>query len=678
MSAILKLRKIASLLKNTLSAAESLSILYILKLAGYEDEWKQEIEELAKKAPKHFESIFQGKNRIYIPFGRKTILSQQDEEVIDFLHANDFNVPTNDMYIEGYAESKKYPGRLVRIGKIFEDLKKEQETILDDIAGLRNDISYTPKIRNQSLLILFKDYKMYKDEYNFEMTDLRERADRRLGKINIISENFRTSPTRQKKNVKDYQIVISQDPHDVAKMSYERSWKSCRTLKKKDDDSDDFGTYCESTLEDVEQGGLVAYLIEADDVNIEKPIARIAIRKFQDDDGRISAKAERTVYGIQVDGFKDEVQHYLSSNFPTPKAGYQKILGGSQTDTFDMSIRDRDKGFIFVENLQDLNNAIITEMKQIIENPGFTQAIKVALENNIIQQSKINVINDIAKMFDPNFDPILHQKRYQSKLNKSAQYFIGRTIPKIRKVLNTVSAYQWTDKEKAAHKKLVLVDTISNILTETFTASANDRFIQDMERAFQAITNPDHLWALLNFPSANNPPKNADYMIEVLDKQWAKHFPFSIESIEDKFAQILEQAEQEKDFFKDPIQKAADDIKNAFLNPSESLSNYIIGEGRTYPTEALMIMEQMNPLSDSNRYEFYPLFAKFIWSIRQKRPYDTKELYDILISHNFPNEQADVALKEILIIFNNSIHLSAGPSLIAARAFIQSDFINEP
>ena len=73
------------------------------------------------------------------------------------------------------------------------------------------------------------------------------------------------------KNKKRY-IVISKANYDIAGMTTGRSWSSCMSLT-----SGNGQRYVHC---DIKEGTLIAYLINGDDTNIQKPIARLLIKPF--------------------------------------------------------------------------------------------------------------------------------------------------------------------------------------------------------------------------------------------------------------------------------------------------------------------------------------------------------------------------------------------------------------
>ena len=123
-----------------------------------------------------------------------------------------------------------------------------------------------------------------------------------------------------------FEIVISKNPHDLGSMSTGRGWESCMNLAKGGHRKD---VYCE-----VAYGGFVAYLIKSQDKNIEKPLARIHIRRFDNKKGLSIAMPEETVYGNEVPGFLEKIQNWLVSKQGRIAAGPYSRQGGKYSDTF--------------------------------------------------------------------------------------------------------------------------------------------------------------------------------------------------------------------------------------------------------------------------------------------------------------------------------------------------------
>ena len=113
---------------------------------------------------------------------------------------------------------------------------------------------------------------------------------------------------------------------DIALMSTGRDWTSCMELDK--------GSHHKSVYCEVKEGGLIAYLIRGDDKDIKKPLARVLIRRFDNQEGDSVAIPENTVYGNVVEGFEDVIRQWLQSKQGVINPGHYQRKGGKWSDTF--------------------------------------------------------------------------------------------------------------------------------------------------------------------------------------------------------------------------------------------------------------------------------------------------------------------------------------------------------
>lgn len=281
-----------------------LSSIYKKANEAYE-EFRDQVEDLSKSNPKPFDSWFHTADsdiydprpetgRIYIQFHdeRSDSLSQEDQFVIGFLEEHGWIVTD---YVGGYATKNN---RVVRIGKIFPQIRKEVERAYDLELANTTD--------------------------SFEKSIVEEKKEEELESIDDFAKSFSTSNTRAANE--ELLIVVSQNPHDIASMSTGRGWESCMTLGS--------GSHYKDVFCEVKRGGLVAYLIKDSDTNITKPIARIHIRRFVSLDGRNIAVPEDTVYGNDVPGFHGQVQDFINHMQGNITPGMYKREGGGYSDSF--------------------------------------------------------------------------------------------------------------------------------------------------------------------------------------------------------------------------------------------------------------------------------------------------------------------------------------------------------
>ena len=135
----------------------------------------------------------------------------------------------------------------------------------------------------------------------------------KLNKPNLLKQ-FNERLGTSKKNIKNiqFEICVTHNPYDIAGMSTDRNWTSCMNLE--------IGAYKETPLKQVQYGGMVAYLISSEDKNIEKPFARIAIKRFisKKDSSKFIFLAEDRIYGdeglAEEVGFQEELIKILEKS----------------------------------------------------------------------------------------------------------------------------------------------------------------------------------------------------------------------------------------------------------------------------------------------------------------------------------------------------------------------------
>lgn len=116
-----------------------------------------------------------------------------------------------------------------------------------------------------------------------------------------------------------FYIVFSKHAYDVAGMSTNRGWTSCMNLYQ--------GINAHYIQHDVKSGTMVAYLVKNDDLNIERPVARVAIKPFVniDDESNVFYEAEERVYGTAPLTFL-EVLNKIINDAQSGKTGRFKLV----------------------------------------------------------------------------------------------------------------------------------------------------------------------------------------------------------------------------------------------------------------------------------------------------------------------------------------------------------------
>lgn len=256
------------------------------KLAAVYDQYRDKVEQLSKRNPYPFKSWFGPDGRTYIDFIPETGV---DEYVEGTLKENGYEIVD---YKKGFCKKN---GKQEKINVVLEKLKNQQIQELEE----------QDKIEK----ILNLEYK----------------KDKIIKFFNELIQTFYDSEYRRGKKESSFKIAISQNPHDVAKMSTDRGWKSCMELQK--------GEHREDVYREVESGGIVAYLIRPNDLDIQRPMARIHIRRFLNDLGENIAIQEETVYGSDIPGFSEAVAKWLKEKQPNITPGLYRRKGGEWSDS---------------------------------------------------------------------------------------------------------------------------------------------------------------------------------------------------------------------------------------------------------------------------------------------------------------------------------------------------------
>jgi hypothetical protein len=273
--------------------AHWIALLYLT--AGYDDDWRNTIDYLSQGKEYPFSAWFpNGSDRVTIGFVREE--DEPPDSVIDGLALLGFSI---DNYIEGYAiDSNK---RKVKIGRAINKSKVRMEKQLQKME--EGSEGYAELLANISTL----------DE---------------------ALNDFNNDPNRARSKENNYQIIISQNPHDVARSSYGRNWESCFDIGS-GPNAGDAGSNAKTIFCEVQDGGMVAYLTSPDDNDIEEPYARILIRRFVNKEGTSLALAEDSIYGDEIAGFQEKVNEWLQEKNVAIPAGRYKRMGGEYSDTFD-------------------------------------------------------------------------------------------------------------------------------------------------------------------------------------------------------------------------------------------------------------------------------------------------------------------------------------------------------
>lgn len=102
-------------------------------------------------------------------------------------------------------------------------------------------------------------------------------------------------------------VVISRHPYDIAGMSYDRSWDSCKHLET--------GSNKHFIPTEIDAGCLVAYATTTDDTNLQNPISRLLIIPLfnEEDETDTVLYVGDKFYGKSLSTFKQVVEEWLES-----------------------------------------------------------------------------------------------------------------------------------------------------------------------------------------------------------------------------------------------------------------------------------------------------------------------------------------------------------------------------
>lgn len=393
-----------------------------------------------------FDSMFAGEDRqsrIYLPYEDS---SQNNEselrsrhpyvlEAISYMGFDPDGASLREKYLYSGARSKKDS----MIGESF--FKKVlRKKILERLSTLNI------KIDNEDEVVEKLVNLSWKKDINENILDFFDENINNEDKAKILkieneivklSEKYKEydSDDQRKTSIsdKDKMVVISRNENDVLNMSTDRNWKSCMDL---DGGEYSSGLYCE-----VVDGGFVAYLIESDDKNIYRPLARIWIRRL---DGEASGKSiaipEDRIYGVQDYRFQKIVEDWVRKGQNNIDIDSYSIKGSDYSDTFRESM--------LLSSLDGENNYL--DMNDLILNPQkyFKDQNKIfLLKDNILFNSPMR--GSVAANLMGGFSGY---KKFNSK--EEAEEFIQKTNDMAMENLSSI-LYEFGKERIIDHSGLI-------------------------------------------------------------------------------------------------------------------------------------------------------------------------------------------------------------------------------
>jgi hypothetical protein len=131
-----------------------------------------------------------------------------------------------------------------------------------------------------------------------------------------VRNMFLNDPNRQAARVAKHNTlfaVISRHAYDIAGMSTGRGWTSCMELSRPRIYQAPH-THFAHLKREIEGGTLVAYLIKANDKNINNPLGRLTIKAFMNDAGELVLVPSDVCLGTVVGEFRDAIVKWLNDN----------------------------------------------------------------------------------------------------------------------------------------------------------------------------------------------------------------------------------------------------------------------------------------------------------------------------------------------------------------------------
>lgn len=294
----------------------------------YESDWYYAIESIAQTKKYPFNDWFEGYDRLYYQLPERN-LSEDDYAIIKYLENRDYEIID---YRQGLAR-RIGSHKIIKIGKMLQRFKKNCD--------------------GQECKI-----------------------------IEELIKAFEKSPYRIKG---DLVIVISQNPHDIAKMSTDRGWKSCLALDKEEGSE----AVRELVFCEAEEGGFIAYVIYSNDPQIKKPLSRILIRRFESLDGESVAMAETRMYGAQIPEFLNFVEEWIHEKQGKIRPAFFQMKGGySTSDTLPLYLTEESAQTV-LEIKDFLYNGTDEEKRKAAEalilltrNPQAYKTLQIAAAQN--------------------------------------------------------------------------------------------------------------------------------------------------------------------------------------------------------------------------------------------------------------------------------------------------------
>lgn len=208
-----------------------------------------------------------------------------------------------------------------------------------------------------------------------------------LNKEPELKQIFDNDARRKGHKLKNLMVVISRHPYDIAGMSTNRDWTSCMNLTG--------GVYKDKIPDEIAVGTMVAYLINAKDANINKPIARTLLKPFK--------SGRKTYYGVEktyphgFDQFRRFVTKWVDKHINLAKA---PAIADINTESYNDGLSRIAVGYATPEGIERMNTDVDFADAAVRQDPDavlnlssemFGNVILTALYNGLTVESLLKV-----------------------------------------------------------------------------------------------------------------------------------------------------------------------------------------------------------------------------------------------------------------------------------------------
>ena len=341
--------------------------------------YKDKIMEAANQNPRHFNEWFGGQDRVVIELNqsqdsgedKESALRGEYPEVLEW--ANKFygeDINSSSLLVGKGSSGRKFgekffKGVLVKLLEIITEKYSNNLNMPPRNLARQVAKSINLKTTYQELMEIITSTFSEDDSQESEAQKfalIREIA-RTAEDIFVTQKDYMNDPMRAGKGQSQYKIVISQSPIDIAGMSTDRNWTSCTELG--------VGCNSASVFQEIRNGGFVAYLVKANDLEIANPVSRVWARRFENNNGESIALLEESVYGIEEPGFVEAVQAWIDQHQGDVSYGTYNKRGGEYSDTFGDTHLHYPDDFESVKNIFMNTEEYLSDMKDkyyVIDN----------------------------------------------------------------------------------------------------------------------------------------------------------------------------------------------------------------------------------------------------------------------------------------------------------------------